>query len=365
MKLLIVSPTLNFGGAERVAAIWANGFVNQGHQVFFVTNIEDSNVYQLSEQVHVLPLTRGQGVKFLKYIHSLSLLRSYYKDYRPDVIIGVMYACSLLAMIAALGLKIPVINTEHNSFERPRQYPMSFIDRVAKFYVNYFYDGITVLTRADLEVIRNRFKNVYVLPNPTFLTPLKNVPSKQNIVLAAGRLDAWRVKGFDVLIEAWGKLVDSLQFTVDSEGWKLQIAGTGSEKSLNYLKQLCKENGVESSVEFLGFRKDVEKLYQEASIFVLSSRYEGFGLVLIEAMSQGCACVACDYKGRQREIVEDDSIGLVCRPDDSDDLENKLRSVIENQDYRHLIQKKSLERARDYNLANIMKKWDEILANYN
>ena len=56
-------------------------------------------------------------------------------------------------------------------------------------------------------------------------------------------------------------------------------------------------------IEFLGFQKDMESLYKKSEIFVLSSRYEGFGLVLIEAMSQGCAPVACDYKGRQREIL--------------------------------------------------------------
>ena len=141
------------------------------------------------------------------------------------------------------------------------------------------------------------------MPNPLGLQPVNDIPHKQNIILAVGRLDDWHVKGFDVLIRAWARVVSSFKFLVSTDGWKLQIAGTGSEESLNYLKQLCKENGVEDSVEFLGFRKDVEKLYQEASIYVLSSRYEGFGLVLIEAMSQGCACVACDYKGRQREII--------------------------------------------------------------
>ena len=207
MKIVIVSPTLNYGGAERVAAMWANAFTRKGHQVFFVSNIENDNAYYLSDRINLLPFTKGKSGKLIKYIKSVFILRSYYKKFSPDVIIGVMYACSLLAKIAEIGLKIPVINTEHNSFEKPSQHPMSMIDKIAKFYFNYLYDAITVLTKADLNIIRNRFKNIYVLPNPTFLTPLSTLPPKQNIVLAAGRLDAWKVKGFDILIESWGRLM--------------------------------------------------------------------------------------------------------------------------------------------------------------
>ena len=193
--------------------------------------------------------------------------------------------------------------------------------------------------------------------------------------MAAGRLDDWHYKGFDVLIKSFAKLLNGskvaeprskvksndIAFKIREEGWKLQIAGTGSEESLNYLKQLCRENGVEDLVEFLGFRKDVEKLYQDASIFVLSSRYEGFGLVLIEAMSQGCACIACDYKGRQREIIQNDSQGLCCEPDDVDALAEAMRKMITDDEYRESIRNNAVERSKYYSLDNIIGKWDDLL----
>ena len=108
MKILIVSPTLNHGGAERVATLWAKGFKNQGHNVYFVTNIEDSAAYSISAEV--LPLMPKQGCKLTRYIKSIFLLRSYYKKYQPDVIIGVMYACTFLAKLANRGFNIPIIN---------------------------------------------------------------------------------------------------------------------------------------------------------------------------------------------------------------------------------------------------------------
>ena len=161
------------------------------------------------------------------------------------------------------------------------------------------------------------------MPNPLTFTPivvaedgemindLGTVIEKEKIILAAGRLNDWKCKGWDLLIKAWalingqetmgnGQINDQ---SLALSGWRLQIAGTGSEQDFSFLKQLCKENDVEDSVEFLGYRTDMKELYQKASIFCLSSRSEGLPMVLIEAMSQGCAPVACENLGRTKEII--------------------------------------------------------------
>ena len=124
---------------------------------------------------------------------------------------------------------------------------------------------------------------------------------------------------------------------------------------------MCKENGVEDSVEFLGFQEDMGSLYKNASVFVLSSRYEGFGLVLIEAMSQGCACVACDYKGRQREIIKNDSQGLCCEPDNVDMLAESLHKMICDDNYRESVRKNAIERSKYYSIENTINRWEEYL----
>ena len=283
-----------------------------------------------------------------------------------------MDTCSLVSKLATIGMDIPVFMTEHYAFERPQG--LSKFERFSRYYLNRLYQGITVLTQADLTVIGNRLRNVFVLPNPLSLEVVAEIPHKEKVILAAGRLDAWYVKGFDVLIKAFSKLVQGLRFKVQgslkpsseelivkSGGWKLQIAGTGSEESLNYLKGLCKENGVQDYVEFLGFQKDIEKLYQKASVFVMSSRYEGFGLVLIEAMSQGCACIACDYKGRQREIIQNDSQGLCCEPDDVDALSEAMRKMMTDDQYRESVRKNAVERSKYYSLENTIQRWEKLL----
>ncbi len=311
MKIFFIIPSLGAGGAERVGVLLAQGLNERGNEVKVFSNLTMRKDYILPSEIELVDIGFSGKNRIFRWIKSVSLIRKYSKQSNPDVVIGIMSLCSLFGYLATIGLGIPVVETIHSSLEKPHYAPMSLWERFYKFYLSKLYDTVTILTEADKKVVDGRQNNVIVMPNPLALVPTYYVVPKTNSIIAAGRLDDWHYKGFDVLIRAWARVVSSLEFQVSTEGWKLQIAGTGSEGSQNYLKQLCKENGVEESVEFLGFRKDVEKLYQDASIFVLSSRYEGFGLVLIEAMSQGCACVACDYKGRQREIIapkEDESL---------------------------------------------------------
>lgn len=155
------------------------------------------------------------------------------------------------------------------------------------------------------------------------------------------------------------------------------------EKNIGAEKHNSQKNGVWKSekyhIEFLGFQKDMESLYKKSEIFVLSSRYEAFGLVLIEAMSQGCACVACDYKRRQGEIIGDppksslnmedfqkDGIeicenGILCEPDNVEALAQALEKMMKDEEYRHQAQVHAVERSRFYDTEHTMNRWEHYL----
>ena len=102
-------------------------------------------------------------------------------------------------------------------------------------------------------------------------------------------------------------------------------------------------------------------MYQRAAIFVLSSRYDGFGLVLIEAMSQGCACVACDYKGRQSEIISSQEQGIICEPDNVDALAKAMLTLINDENKRNKMGIHAIARASDFTIDKIVELWDDIL----
>lgn len=384
MKICIVCPRLCHGGAERVAVALANGFIKREHKVFFFADLNEEQTFVLDEFVIVRNLVPQANSKLKKWGGAIRLLRKQMKEIKPDVIIGIMSLCSLVAAIASIGLHIPVIATDHYSCERPDTAPLTTWELFYKHFISRIFSRFTVLTEVDKLVIGKFRENVVAMPNPLVLKPLRNGECRKNVVLAAGRVDNWRVKGFDVLIRAWARVVSSSEFLVSSEGWKLVIAGVWrNPETRTYLDGVAEECCVKDKIEYTGFVSDMQKLYAESSIFVLSSRYEGFGLVLIEAMSQGCACVACDYKGRQREILDpaqDQALenrnfnletrkckfeacdtGILCEPDDVEALAEAMKKMIMDEEYRESVRAKAIERSKYYSIENTMDRWEALL----
>lgn len=377
MKIFIICSYLGYGGAEHVAVMLANGLCNK-HQIILITNLNREVTYKINPKVTLLNWSGDNTNKTKRLIYEIKNLRGYVKEFKPDVILGIMYKCSLYGKLASIGTGIPVIQTEHNSFERPSSAPMSSKDKFLKFYVNKIFDAVTVLTEADKKSIDNRLKNVYVMPNPLALQPAESVPQKKKIILSSGRLDSWHVKGFDLLFQAWSKIEKK------HPDWDLQVAGWGSKQStIDFVQQLAKDAGCVNRIQLLGFREDIVNLYKESSIFVLSSRYEGFGLVLIEAMSQGCACVACDYKGRQKEILcpegvssskfhvssndlQDSRIeicenGILCEPDNVEALAMAMDKMISDEELRRKMQENGIERSKYYSIDNTIARWEALI----
>ena len=355
MKIFIVCSSLSYGGAERVAALLANGFVQHSHITTVLTNLFEEQTYSLDPKVNLLNLVKSNNNKIWKWVSSFWLMRKYLKLNRPDVVIGIMESYSFLSWVTSLGLNIPVVATEHNSFERPPYAPLTPMNRFSKFILNKIYKHITVLTDADKLFIGERLHNITVMPNPLSLTPIDSMPSKSKTILAVGRLNDWHCKGFDVLIHAWGKIAKNHPV------WRLQIAGVGKEEYKKLLQKLAWDNNVSKQFELLGFHNNIETLYRSSEIFVLSSRYEGFGLVLIEAMSQGCACVACDYNGRQREIITSEEEGVICTPDNIDELALSIEKLITDETHLRKVQRGAIERSKFYSLENTIIRWEKYL----
>ena len=127
------------------------------------------------------------------------------------------------------------------------------------------------------------------------------------------------------------------------------------------MEGLIAEKHLENRVVLSGFHLDIKDFFSDSEIFVLSSRYEGFGMVLIEAMSQGAACIACDYKGRQREIIQDDSQGLCVECENEEALASALSRMIEDEGYRRQVQENGWKRSHDFTPGKIGENWMRLL----
>lgn len=381
MNILLYVWSLSNGGAERVASLWARGFAEQKHTVTVMLGsfssrydyklldntkvIRQSIVYSLWKKI--LPPKIAAlffSSKYCDFAYNVlpEKIKNWFtslriKKIKPDVIIVVQPGMfnRIRGALDLCNFDIPIIVTDHNAYERPDYAKFTDAQYYQKFTASYSYDFLTVLTEADKKVLKEKtdesfMKKVYVLPNPLTFDPLKEVPSKENVVFAAGRMEIWHCKGFDLLLKAWSEIQKKFP------SWMLKIAGGGDTSPL---VKMCSELGISNRVEFLGF-VDVKKQFEKASVFVLSSRYEGFGMVLTEAMSQGCACIACDYKGRQREIILDSKQGIVCPTDDVDAIKDALEKILSDEIYRKQLQTNAIDRSKYYELPNIMNRWNEI-----
>jgi glycosyltransferase involved in cell wall biosynthesis len=361
MKILFMCLNLTGGGAERVCASWANGTVKLGHDVSILADLHTKMMYSVDDRVKLIQLYKSKNSsRVMRYLPTIFYrTRQMYKlckENSYDAVVSVGYlnwkeskiACSLLKNAPKL------VMTDHNSFERPNDACMPFRTKLKKFVWSRLFDCFTVLTNADLSVAKRKgLRNVSVLYNPLFLAPsLKSLPYKQKIVLSMGRMDIWHCKGFDLLVTAWNRV------SAKHPDWKLKIVGKGDDKTLTMLKSLSKDL---NSIEFLPYTSNPAALYEEASIYVLSSRYEGWGLVMVEAMSQGCATIACDYKGRQSEVITDGENGLLCDVGNADAIAEKIELLIENDELRTRIQRTAPSSVERFSEDKVAKRLVELI----
>jgi glycosyltransferase involved in cell wall biosynthesis len=216
-------------------------------------------------------------------------------------------------------------------------------------------DALAVLTAGDERdygaLLRGARTRVVRIPNA--LPSLAGGPASPDarIVVAAGRLN--RQKGFDLLIRAFAPIAER------HADWQLRIHGGGREQAA--LRAQIFAAGLYEQVFLMGPSERLGEALAEGSVFALSSRFEGFGIVLVEAMSKGLAVVSFACERGPADIVDHGRDGLLVPPGDVDALSRALLAVIEDRDRRVQLAAGAREKARAYDPAAIGARWLALL----
>ena len=197
------------------------------------------------------------------------------------------------------------------------------------------FDRFVVLTEEDKRYWGN-LRNMQVIPNV-------------RRVIAVGRLDYQ--KGFDRLIEAWRIVMEDRRFG----GWKLDIFGQGEWKPM--LQDMIAEYSLEDSAAIHAPVKDIWKEYAESSFLAMSSHYEGFPMVMIEAMSCGLPVVTFGYKCGPADIIKDGINGFVVPEGDVEALAFRMKTLMEDDSIRSGMSREAAKVTRTYSEENVMARW--------
>lgn len=352
MRLLFYIPTLIGGGAERVTSIVCSELSNRGHEVVIATDIEKGH-YSIADNIQLLSLYHDRNkIKLLQRISVICAARKIFKDVKPDIVVGVMPVFFLLARIVTLGTKIPVIASDHTSFLPNKLMKFRFI----RDYCYKYASAVIVLTERDYCILGEKLPQKVVIPNPLSYKIIPRFTDRNKIVLAVGRLDVWKVKGFDVLIKIWSIVVNT------HSDWKLKIAGAGSIESVSFVKKMIVDYNLQDSIELIGFQKNIDEVMRNSSIFVMTSRIEGFPMSLIEAMSQGCACISFSISGIIDEIITDKRNGILISDGDIDEYARMLMYLMDDKNFRITLVDNSLKSISRFSSKFVIDKWESLFS---
>jgi glycosyltransferase involved in cell wall biosynthesis len=358
-KVTIFLPNLKGGGAEKVALLLSNEFVNQGFNVdILLTNAEGELLAALDNRINVIDL------KCSRLRHTFFPLLRYLKAERPDALLALMWPLTLLAVTAFKRAKLPgcVITSDHTTFS---QAPLLKKNLTRMFFksslplIYPFADARLAVSEGvadDLSVLGSlKRKSINVIYNP--------VSSDSNRFTENQNQEAWN--GFSgkkiVAVGAlkWAKnypsLLQAFALILQKEQAMLSIVGQG--ELLSELETLANQLGIEKYVSFVGFSDTPYAWMASADLLVLSSHYEGFGNVLVEAMSVGTAVVSTDCKSGPREILCDGKYGKLVPVGDVDALSQAmLQSLQEEHDVEGL-----KRRAADFAVDKIAAQYLDLM----
>jgi GalNAc-alpha-(1->4)-GalNAc-alpha-(1->3)-diNAcBac-PP-undecaprenol alpha-1,4-N-acetyl-D-galactosaminyltransferase len=383
-KITFVISSLRGGGAERVLSNMAGYWAEKGWDITILTLYQgDAPVsYDLHPRVVHLDLLKStlhrnprpdrQSMEalravfkvlspserrvFLRDLVLIVALRHAIRSTNPDTVISFIDITNVYVLLATHDLHCPVLVSErcdprqgslgHDGWDRLRErlYPN------ARHVVVLDHDSLSFFG----EEVRQRARvipNAALPPRHSRVEMEKAQKKTGRTLLAMGRLD--HGKGFDLLLDAFSRVAPRQPW------WSLEIWGLGPLRAS--LESLAFELGLDGRVRFPGFTRNRDDVMRQADLFVLSSRFEGFPNVLLEAMASGLPAVSFDCPTGPRRIIRSGIDGQLVPPQDVAALSENLERLMENHGERQRLASRAPDVIERFNVDVVMGKWEELV----
>lgn len=359
-RIAFVLSALQAGGAERIIALISEEAIRRGWEAVIVSfdRPDDPIFHRYHPGVTFrrlgLPSDSRKLAAPLLLARRVMALRSLMRREKFDVVVSFLTKINAISLLAATGLRIPVIVSERNNPQRQAQ------SRIWKLLLDRLYPraaAIVMLTRRSaFRLPRSVRCGAIIIPNPMALPsgvhrPEKRPARTRRHVTGAGRLN--EQKGFDMLIDAFAAIAD------ECPEWDLVIWGEGPDRDA--LTTRIAAHSLEHRISLPGMTTTHGAWINDADIFVLSSRYEGFANVVAEAMAAGLPVISFDCDFGPGEMITPNVDGVLVPAEDIPALSKALVRIIRNDDVRARIGERAKERSADYSITHVTNRWADLI----
>lgn len=354
--LFITGDQSRSGGTERICAAVANMFVENKFCVDVLSLSGDAQSYfplHPSVRLTSLKLDECKGLKLL-FIAPIGIGRHLNRNKYSSIIVVESLLFIFVTPYCLINCSdTKVINWEHFNYD----VSLGVRSRViARWLASKLANHIVVITESDkkkwqlnLSIPDSKISQIYNLnPFDNFKNKTFNIDDDSKVILAAGRLT--HQKGFDLLISSWSKIPEEKRF-----GWSLRIVGEGEDRVA--LQDLIRKFQLESSVRLAGIAINMEQEYRAAAAFVLSSRFEGFGLVLTEALSVGTPVISFDCPDGPAEIIYNFQNGILVKHNDINSLAGALVNFITSRSLRSHLKENTNKGLERFSSDAVLSQW--------
>lgn len=359
-NVVMVVPNLTQGGAQRTVTAIASALVQRGLEVSIITYWPPSRSdYQLDARVQRYWLSTSgltNRIGLLRELRRVVSIRRLLRRLHPDATVAFLRSPTVITTIAGLGL--PHARVGSIRIHPPASSPHGRLEKLAHRITINRMDAVVVLTNETRDWFRSKYPmtHVEVIPNMVGITlPARgggeHTASPSLKVLAAGRLTPQ--KGFDLLLRAAAETLPRYPAA------QLTILGEGPQRA--QLEALRDRLGLTHSVDLPGRVTNIEAWYQDADLFVLSSRYEGFPNVLIEAMAAGLAVISTDCPTGPRDIITDGANGLLVPIEDVSALAKALDGLLSEPERLQQLGTAAQGVRQSFGSDRIVQRWIDLL----
>lgn len=360
-KLLMYINSMNaLGGIERVISNISDK-LSDYYEITILVKDRPISAYPINSRITIdtlnceLKMDMNSRVKriisvLINMLKSWHALRRYLHKHEFDYVYTAIPVNGFEMYLANKDYRRRIVASEHASY-----YAYNSIYKKIKEWLYPRLSAIAVPTTMDTEIYQKQGYNAFYIPHLTTYQSTSNNSLKSKRIINVGRLTSDKQQS--MLLDIW----DNVNFRLPEHGWTLQIIGSGEEE--NNLKKKIREHNIKN-VQLLPHTSNIAEYYRNAELFAFTSKMEGFGMVLLEAMSYGVPCISFDCPSGPRDMIIDGENGYLIDCYDVDLYTTRICEYINLSDAKkRALSNRALKTIEQWDNDRIIQKWIELFEN--